>query len=109
MTQRLRRRCWDQLRRDRRTAPRQHRPGNEVEAALSKLPNYRPIMLRSNDVRCFACDCLIELGHTAFTCQGHPHPAPVLCYNCGVGWCIYSGSHRVEDFDTLPAIGGPGS
>lgn len=88
-------------------APRHFRTGADVEATLSRLPNYHPIMLRTHDTRCYGCDQLIELGDTAFVAEGHPHAAPVLCYSCGVGWCIHSGSHRVEFFDDLPAIGGP--
>lgn len=92
---------------ERRTAPRHFRSGAQVEATLARLPAYAPIMLAGHDTRCYGCDQLIELGATAFTCQGHPHPAPVLCFACGVGWCIHSGSHAVEYFDDLPAVGGP--
>ena len=92
---------------ERRCSPNKHRDGAQVERALARLPAYDAILSTARDLRCYGCDCLIEPGATAFACQGHSLPAPVLCFTCGVGWCIHSGSKRVEDFDHLPAIGGP--
>lgn len=107
MTKRLNAATFEYAAREAHAAPHHIPNGNEAAKRLTRLPPYRPVMLRACNVRCFTCDVLIDLGATAFVVGRHPYPAPVLCYNCGVGWCIFSGSHPVEYFDDVPALGGP--
>jgi len=81
--------------------------GSATLDILTHLPPYRPIMLRSHDVRCYACRQLIEQGHTAFTATDHPIAAPVLCYRCGVAWETFCRRLTYDQAAEIPTFGGP--
>lgn len=107
MTKRKRANYHKYLRLERTLAAHHIPDGSEVAQFLDLFAPFEPVMLRSHDVRCKACDVVNQLGDTVFVNNNPGHTGPVLCYGCGIGWEIYKERLTLLNAADIPAIGGP--